>query len=342
MNVQGTEITVQHTDKGDYISLTDMAEPFGGADVIKNWLRNKSTLEFLAAWEKISNPDFNWVELDLIVRSSGVDRFVISVKQWVERTQAVGIMARAGRYDSGTFAHHDIALEFATALSPEFKLYVLKEFQRLIEDERRGQGLEWNLKRVLSKANYQVQTDAIKETLIPSMGLKPSDEWMAYTTEADLLNQVVFGMSAKEWRAQNPTAKKNENMRDYAAWISLAVLSNLESQNATMIRDEIPKMQRFYKLSEVARQHFNSLSKSTALREHGKAAEAGIKPLSSPKPPPSGKPPATGGELKKRVQRNQEADRKYPRPAAQGSSRPKVWRSNTANRARSATAQTRR
>lgn len=225
INVKGTEVSIINHLNEDYISLTDMIKSFGDDTIIKNWLRNRNTVEFLGIWEQINNPNFNSVEFDLIRNQTGLNSFVLSVKKWMDTTNAIGIIAIAGRY-GGTFAHKDIAFEFGSWLSPEFKLYLIKEFQRLKEEESKNKSLSWNLQRTLAKVNYKIHTDAIKENLIPIKVTKQQASFI-YANEADLLNVALFGLTAKEWRNFNPNLKGN--IRDYAAIEQLVVLSNLES-----------------------------------------------------------------------------------------------------------------
>lgn len=225
INVKGTEVSIINHLNEDYISLTDMIKSFGDDTIIKNWLRNRNTVEFLGIWEQINNPNFNSVEFDLIRNQTGLNSFVLSVKKWMDTTNAIGIIASAGRY-GGTFAHKDIAFEFGSWLSPEFKLYLIKEFQRLKEEESKNKSLSWNLQRTLAKVNYKIHTDAIKENLIPIKVTKQQASFI-YANEADLLNVALFGLTAKEWRNFNPNLKGN--IRDYAAIEQLVVLSNLES-----------------------------------------------------------------------------------------------------------------
>jgi len=199
--VKGSEITIIEFNKNDYISLTDMIRSFGDETIIKNWLRNRNTVEFLGIWELINNPDFNLVEFDLIRNQTGLNTFVLSAKKWIAKTNARGIIASAGRY-GGTFAHKDIAFEFGSWLSPEFKLYLLKEFQRLKDEENQRLSLKWNLHRTLSKINYRIHTDAVKENIIPSTVTKEQAAFI-YANEADLLNVAIFGKTAQHWRRES-------------------------------------------------------------------------------------------------------------------------------------------
>ena len=256
INVKGTPVTIIRKENEDYISLTDMIKPFGDDTIIKNWLRNRNTVEFLGTWEQIYNPSFNSVEFDLIKKQTGLNSFVLSVKKWSESTNAIGIIAKTGRYDSGTFAHRDIAFEFGSWLSPEFKLYLIKEFQRLKEDENDRLKLEWNLQRTLSKINYHIHTDAIKEKLIPPQLAKDQINFV-YANEADMLNVALFGMTAKQWRDENPKAEGN--IRDATTIEQLVVLSNMESINAVLIHQGLKQSERLQQLNQIAITQMKSL-----------------------------------------------------------------------------------
>ena len=255
ITVQDIPITVAQTDIDDYICLTDMAavksDASRAADVIKNWIRNRNTLEFLGTWELIYNQDFKVVEFDHFKQQAGLHTFVLSVSEWIDKTNAIGLFVKKGRY-GGTFAHKDIAFEFASAISPVFKLYLIKEFQRLKEEENNFQKNEWNAKRFLTKNNYLIQTDAVKNYIIPTCNYRDNLKWLAYAEEADLLNVALFGFTAKMWRDCNPELAKNSNVRDYATIQELTVLSNLETHNAQMIREGKSKEERFNVLKEIA------------------------------------------------------------------------------------------
>ncbi len=255
ITVQNISVTVSIEDMDDYICITDMAaaksDSSRAADVIKNWIRSRSTLEFLGTWEQIYNPNFKVVEFDHFKQEAGLHTFTLSVTDWVENTNAVGIYVKRGRY-GGTYAHKDIAFEFASAISPVFKLYLIKEFQRLKEEENNLQKLEWDAKRFLSKNNYLIQTDAVKKYLIPVCNYREDLKWLPYAEEADLLNVALFGFTAKAWRDANPELVGKSNVRDYATINELTVLSNLESHNAQMIREGKGKMDRFMTLKEIA------------------------------------------------------------------------------------------
>ncbi len=244
ISVADTIIHITQHNKEDYISLTDMLRYKESGGLIFKWLSNKNTIEFLGVWEKIYNPNFNYTEFGVIMQQAGVNRFTMSVKQWIERTNAIGIVAKAGRY-GGTYAHKDIAFELGTWISPEFKLLVIREFQRLKEIESNQYNLEWNVKRILSKANYHIHTDAIKNHIIPQRNYDKDKAWLIYAEEADLLNVALFKCNAKDWRKANPKlTKKGMNLRDIASINELAVLSNLETLNAEMVSNKVDKTGR--------------------------------------------------------------------------------------------------
>ena len=250
INVKETEISIISFEERDYISLTDMANAkesvSRAADIIKNWLRSRYTLEFLGTWEQINNPNFNVVEFDHFKTQAGLPSFVLSVSEWIDKTNAIGIIVRKGKY-GGTYAHKDIAFEFGSAISVPFKLYLINEFQRLKEDEQKQLG--WSAKRELTKLNYHIHTDAIKQNLIPQ---KLSSEQISiiYANEADVLNVALFGITAKQWRDSNPDLKGN--IRDYASINELICLSNLENLNALFINEKIPQKERLIKLNQIA------------------------------------------------------------------------------------------
>ncbi|HPA25901.1 MAG TPA: KilA-N domain-containing protein [bacterium] len=250
INVKGTKITIikYSNTEYDYISLTDMLKAKDGDFFISDWLRNRNTVEFLGIWESIYNPNFNYGEFAIIKSQAGLNSYKISVKEWVKKTKAIGLKATTGRY-GGTYAHKDIAFEFGMWISAEFKIYLIREFQRLKEDENNRLKLEWNLQRTLAKINYRIHTDAIKEKLIPCELTKEQIN-MKYADEADLLNAALFGMTAKTWRDKNPKLKGN--IRDHASIEQLVVLSNLESINALLIRDGLSQKDRIQKLNSTA------------------------------------------------------------------------------------------
>lgn len=267
LNAKGHEISViAYEDQQDYISLTDIAKqknPNAPADIIKNWLRSRSTIEYLGLWESLNNSEFKLVEFDQFKNESGSNSFVLSPKKWIESTGAIGITSRAGR-NGGTYAHRDIAFEFASWISPEFKLYIIKDYQRLREDESYRLSKDWNLRRQISKTNYRIHTDSIKENLINNK-LSKKQIGITYADEADMLNVALFGLTAKEWRARNP--EKDGNMRDYASIEELIVMSNLEAVNAQFLSENIPQSERLKKLNEMARFQLKSLLNNVSLKK---------------------------------------------------------------------------
>ena len=254
--VNDTEITILAIDEKDYISLTDMVKGIeNGLALIEKWLRNKNTIEFLGIWEEMYNPNFNSPEFEGIKNAAGLNRFILSVKQWIERTNAIGIIAKAGRY-GGTYAHKDLAFEFASWVSPQFKLYLLREFQRLKEEEQKQLG--WSAKRELSKINYHIHTDAIKQNLIPDE-LSPLQTSIIYANEADVLNVALFGITAKQWREAHPDLKGN--IRDYATINQLICLANMENLNAVFINKGMSQSNRLKELNRIAIQQMMVLEK---------------------------------------------------------------------------------
>lgn len=255
LEVKGTSVAVVTSAQGDYISLTDMLRAKDGDFFISDWLRNRNTVEFLGIWESIYNPAFNYGEFATIKSQAGLNSYKISVKEWVEKTGAIGLKATAGRY-GGTYAHPDIAFEFGMWISPEFKIYLVKEFRRLKDEESNRLQLGWNLQRTLSKINYRIHTDAIKETLIPP-AITKAQASQVYASEADLLNVALFGQTAKQWRDNH--ADTEGNQRDQATLEQLVVLTNLESLNAVFIRQGLPAPERLQKLNEIAISQMRSL-----------------------------------------------------------------------------------
>lgn len=246
INVQGNEINVMSVNDEDYISITDMLKAKDGDFFVSDWLRNRNTVEFLGIWEKIHNPSFNYGEFAIIRNQAGLNSYKISVKEWVEKTKAIGLKATAGRY-GGTYAHKDIAFEFGMWISAEFKIYLIKEFQRLKEEEFKQLG--WDIRRNLTKINYRIHTDAIKETLIP-VELTSLQVSVVYASEADILNMALFGKTAKQWREEHIDLKGN--IRDYADISQLVCLSNLENLNAHFIREGFSQTNRLQKLNTIA------------------------------------------------------------------------------------------
>lgn len=270
ITVQDVEVTIITVDQNDYISLTNMAkartDATRAADVIKNWLRTRSTLEFLGTWEMMYNPDFKVVEFDHFRSEAGLHTFTLSVKEWIAKTHAIGMYVQAGRY-GGTYAHKDIAFEFGSAISPIFKLYLLKEYQRLKDEENDRLKLEWDAKRFLSKSNYLIHTDAVKNYVLPQGNYAKNTEWLAYADEADLLNVALFNCTAKAWREANPDLAKNSNIRDFASISELTVLSNLETHNAELIKEGKSKPERFGTLRGIAQYQLRVLSEAERIRE---------------------------------------------------------------------------
>jgi hypothetical protein len=260
IKVQGAEISILSAPDGDFISLTDMLKAKDGDFFISDWLRNRNTIEFLGIWESVYNPNFNSGEFATIKSQAGLNSYKLSVKEWVEKTGAIGLHASAGRY-GGTYAHKDIAFEFGMWISPEFKIYLIKEFQRLKDDENRRLSLAWNLNRTLSKLNYRIHTDAIKTNLIPPE-ITPAQAAITYASEADLLNVALFGQTAKQWRDLNSTL--DGNMRDHATIEQLLVLANLESLNAEFIHMQLPPATRLIKLNGIAIRQMNTLTANTS------------------------------------------------------------------------------
>ena len=251
--VQDAPINVIQVNEEDYISLTDMMKAKDGEFFFHNWLRNRNTVEFLGIWEKVHNPNFNPVEFDIIKSQAGLHSFRLSAKEWMEKTCAIGIISRAGRY-GGTYAHKDIAFEFAMWISPEFKVFLIKDYQKLKEAEQKALG--WSAKRELAKINYHIHTDAIKEHLVPQE-IDQYHRSLIYANEADVLNVALFGITAKEWRDAHPDDKGN--IRDYATINQLICLSNMENLNAVFINEGMPQQERLDKLNKIAIQQMTVL-----------------------------------------------------------------------------------
>lgn len=253
INVKETDVTVIKINDDDYISLTDMIKAKDGEFFFSNWLRNRNTIEFLGIWERVNNPNFNYVEFDTIKSQAGLNSYRLSAKEWMEKTGAIGIISKAGRY-GGTYAHKDIAFEFAMWISPEFKVYLIREFQNLKAKEQELIG--WSAKRELAKINYHIHTDAIKQNLIPSE-LTPAQTSMVYANEADVLNMALYGITAKQWRDANPDLKGN--IRDYSTINELICLSNMENINALLINEGLAQRDRLIKLNQIAIQQMKVL-----------------------------------------------------------------------------------
>jgi hypothetical protein len=266
IEVQGFEITIISGNNDDFISLTDIARQrdLERSDyILQNWLRNRSTIEFIGLWEQLNNLNFNSIEFDGIKNLSGSNSFSLTPKRWIESTNAIGLVSKTGRY-GGTFAHKDIAFEFATWISPEFKLYLITEFQRLKQDESKRLSLEWNLNRTLSKLNYRIHTDAIKENIIPENITKEQASYI-YANEADVLNVALFGKTAKQWRDENPNTEGN--IRDAATIEQLLVLANIESLNAEFIRMEVSQNERLLKLNQIAITQIKSITNNSIIQK---------------------------------------------------------------------------
>ena len=259
IEVQGTAIAVLNHNNQDFICLTDMAKKFGDDILIYSWMRNRNTLEFIGVWEQIHNPDFKGLEFETFRNQAGLNSFSLTPRKWIEATNAIGFQSRAGRYGGGTYAHRDIAFEFGSWLSPEFKLYLIKEFQRLKEEENRRLSLAWNLNRTLSKLNYRIHTDAVRAHLVPPE-VTPAQAAITYATEADLLNVALFGHTARQWRDANP--KLEGNVRDYASVEQLLVLANMEGMNAEFIHMGLPQGERLKRLNQIAIRQMRVLTSS--------------------------------------------------------------------------------
>jgi hypothetical protein len=276
LNVDGTEIRVVAENQTDFMSLTDIAKRFNSRSeiVIQNWMRTRNTIEFLGVWEKLNNDNFNHIEFDVIKSQTGLNSFALSVGDWVERTNSLGISAKTGRY-GGTFAHRDIAFEFLSWLNPAFKLYVIREFQRLKEDENKRLGdANWDVKRLMARANFHIHSDAVRQHLVPPLLQNTKQEGYVHASEADLLNLALFGMTAKEWRNANPELKGN--IRDYASAEQLLVLANLESLNARFIQTGMKQDERLKQLNAIAIQQIEILIENKSLKELKKGSDKRI------------------------------------------------------------------
>ena len=265
LQVENTEVTVKSIDGEDYISLTDMLKAKGGSFYVESWLRNRNTIEFVGMWESIHNPNFNSNEFDEIRKIAGLNSFRLSVKEWVQRTNAIGLKSVAGRY-GGTFAHKDIAFEFGMWISPAFKLYLIKDYERLKENESNQYNLEWNIRRILASTTYAVHTDAVKDVIIPKA--LPWRSSYQYASEADIINLALFGMTAKDWRDANPRrAKAGENIRDSASINELLILEMLQVQSGELIRSGMDAQQRFNELKRSADAKKAALSKVDSIKD---------------------------------------------------------------------------
>ncbi len=258
LNANGLEIRISSSNTDDYISLTDIAKYRDTENprfIIQNWMRNRSTLDFLGLWEELNNPNFNRLEFDTVKTHAGENSFVMTPQRWIDSMNSIGIISKAGRY-GGTFAHSDIAFEFASWISPEFKLYIIKDYQRLKSDESHVKAIDWSVKREIAKTNYRIHTDAIKENLIPP-NLSRQQTKLTYASEADVINMALFGMTARQWRQINKNTKGN--IRDAATIEQLIVLSNLETMNAEFIRQGMPQEERLWHLNRIAVYQMNSI-----------------------------------------------------------------------------------
>jgi KilA domain-containing protein len=264
--VKGTKIAIFRQSEEDYISLTGIArhrDPERSDYILQNWLRNRSTIEFIGLWELLNNPGFNSIEFDGFKNQAGANSFSLTPKRWIEATHAIGIVSKAGKY-GGTFAHMDIAFEFASWISAEFKLYLISEFKRLKKEEQSSLSLEWNLQRILTKINYRIHTDAIKENIIPALITKAQASFI-YANEADMLNMALFGKTAQQWRNEHPG--KEGNIRDYASLEQLVVLSNMESINAVMLHQGLPQIERIVQLNKIAISQLKSLAGNQQIKK---------------------------------------------------------------------------
>jgi hypothetical protein len=272
IRVQDIEIGIKNFNNQDYICLTHIATGKEGDDNIRNWMRNRNTIEYLGIWESLHNPNFKGVEFDTFKKQSGLNSFNMTPKKWIDNTDAIGIVSISGK-NGGTYAHKDIAFNFAMWISPMFQLYITKEYQRLKEIETNTNGLEWNVKRIVSKSNYHIQTDAIKNYIIPKLTYSQKKEW-AYAEEADVLNIVLFGMTASQWKQANPQrALLGENLRDSASINELTLLSNLESMNATMIKNNVVKNKRMRILYDMVKVQKPILDKVNVLHSLKKLSD---------------------------------------------------------------------
>ncbi|MBI4646647.1 MAG: KilA-N domain-containing protein [Bacteroidia bacterium] len=259
IEVENKLISIVQQNEQDFISLTDMVRGEEGSDHIRNWMRNRNTVEFLGLWETLYNPNFKHVEFDTFRKQAGLNSFNLTPKKWIEATNAIGLISKSGRY-GGTYAHKDLAFELGSWISPMFKLLLIKEYQRLKEIENNQYNLEWNVKRILTKTNYQIHTDAIKDCILPKMNYDNDKKWLVYAEEADILNVALFNCTAKDWREANPEhAGKGLNIRDFASINELVVLANLESLNSILIRNRISKPERFRQLKGISMIQLKSL-----------------------------------------------------------------------------------
>ena len=266
--VKENKIGILRVGNANYISLTDLAKYQNSSDpsfTVKNWLRRINTIDYIGLWEELHNLDFNLVEFDQIKTEYGKNSFAMSPTQWIKRTNAIGIVSKGGRYSIGTYAHPDIAFEFASWLSPEFKLYLITEFERLKTNEAYQKKIDWQANRILSKLNYVVHTDAVKTYIVPT--LTEEQKKFVYAEEADVLNVALFGMTAKEWRESNPELAKNGNIRDYTDLLHLVILNNLQNTNAELIEEKVPQSERLVRLNNSARRQMEVLKDNKSIKD---------------------------------------------------------------------------
>ena len=266
--VKENKIGILRVGNANYISLTDLAKYQNSSDpsfTVKNWLRRINTIDYIGLWEELHNLDFNLVEFDQIKTEYGKNSFAMSPTQWIKRTNAIGIVSKGGRYSIGTYAHPDIAFEFASWLSPEFKLYLITEFERLKTNEAYQEKIDWQANRILSKLNYVVHTDAVKNYIVPT--LTEEQKKFVYAEEADVLNVALFGMTAKEWRENNSELAKNRNIRDYTDLLHLVILNNLQNTNAELIEEKVPQNERLVRLNNSARRQMKVLKDNKSIKD---------------------------------------------------------------------------
>ncbi|MFO8021577.1 MAG: KilA-N domain-containing protein [Perlabentimonas sp.] len=273
IEVENKLISIVKQDEQDYISLTDMVKGKEGSDHIRNWMRNRNTVEFIGLWEALNNPNFKHVEFDTFRRQAGLNSFNLTPRKWIEATNAIGLISKSGRY-GGTYAHKDLAFEFGSWISPMFKLLLIKEYQRLKEIESNRYNLEWNVKRILTKTNYQIHTDAVKDCMLPDKNYDKDKKWIIYAEEADLLNVALFKCAAKDWREANPDkAKKGLNIRDFASINELVILANLENINSILIRNQVDKAERYRQLKEIVQVQLKSLNEKDFMKALKKVSD---------------------------------------------------------------------
>ena len=273
IEVENKLISIVKQDTQDYISLTDMVRGEEGSDHIRNWMRNRNTVEFIGLWETLYNPNFKGVEFDTFRKEAGLNSFNLTPRKWIKATNAIGIISKSGR-NGGTYAHKDLAFEFGSWISPMFKLLLIKEYQRLKEIESNQYNLEWNVKRILTKTNYQIHTDAVRDCILPERNYDKDKEWLIYAEEADLLNVALFECTAKDWREANTDkAKKGLNIRDFASINELVVLSNLENINSIFIRNKIDKTERYGQLRDIVKIQMKSLSERDFMKTLKKVSD---------------------------------------------------------------------